>query len=191
MARVADIINNPRLFANLYAKELPDNTVYNDDNAPYIRSTQITPDVVEKLNTTIYDLPEQLSLRRINRVSFSTYNGERRSQSGQTQLPPWREYLPHFIGQLCEVTVSLNRSDLPKASGVGAMNETHRLTTELTKDAANFSYLGELPDQLGYILNNRPPDQPLAIGVRGNVSRLTVPELRNVFGNLRSLVESV
>jgi hypothetical protein len=193
MRRVAWLTrHDPHVFANLYAEELPEGETYNNINAPYVHSAQLTPDVVEKLDTTISDLPGALLRRGITRLSFSPYDAARKSQSGQTELPAWDLYLPSFAGKglIRQVVIPLNRDDLPPASGVEAMSYTHRLADELVKDTASPGKLGALPDQIACIVRNRPAGQVLDLTIGGNVSGLPPEQLQNVYGNLQMLVES-
>lgn len=190
MKRLAGIVADEALFGNLYAEELQAGKTYNDTNAPYTRSTHITPDVVEKLNTTIYRLPEELNRRGITKFSFDPYNAERSSQSGRTQLPPWESYLADFArqGLIRQITISLNRGDLPASSGMAPMVRTHQLAHELIRDSAAHAVLGPLPEQIACIIENQPAGQILDFTINGDVSGLSRPQLRNAYHNLGTLV---
>lgn len=187
MRRMAEIAGHEALFANMYAEELPPGKRY---DGPYTRSAILAPDVVESLGSSVSELPEQLRTRGITHISFDAYHATRKSQSGNTQLPPWEEYLPQFAAQglIRQVRFSLNRIDLPEASGIEAMAQTHDFASELIKDEARFSRLGPIPEQVSSIVQNHPLEQPLDFTVAGDVSGLRIESLRNAYHNLGRLM---
>lgn len=190
MARVAHMVNDTHLFGNLYAEELPTGQSYDHTVAPYVRSAQLTPDLTEKLGTTVKDLPDQLGERGITTLSFSSYNAARHPQTGKTTLAPWESYLADFTteGLIRQVTVSFNRKDLPKASGVEAMQTTHTLASRLVQDSVRISELGSFPDQLACIAENLPTAQPLDLCLSGDLTAFKPHQLQNAYHNLDDLI---
>jgi hypothetical protein len=140
-----------KLSANFHAGALVPGQIHTDTDEPFVPSIKISPDVTERLGIPVHDLP--LYFRRL---MYDPYAAARKSEHG-TALPSWEVYLPDLAEQgiIGTLGVSLNRGgELPDATGTEAMKETHFLGQELTRDTANPSRLGALPEQISNIYHN-------------------------------------
>lgn len=191
LKRIAQKLDVP--FANLYPEELPQGQVFTHQNAPYKRVAQLSPDLLEGLgvhpDNIVTGLPVTLKDCGIHQLSFSAYNAERKSQSGNTQLPHWSTYLADFArqGLIRQIAVSFNRNDLPGVTGQPAMDHTYTVADELIRERADPEYLGELPDQIKTIVDNHPAHLPLDFVIRGDISHYRPEQMQNAFRNLDAL----
>ena len=192
MVALSQVIDTPHLFGNIYPEELPPDKALTNNDVPFTRSTQISPDTVEKLGITTKNWPAILVIRGFEAFSFNPYHAIRRSQTGKTQLASWETYLPKLAGDnlIRQLVIPLNRGqDLPPQTDADALAEANRIAEELVKEDVNISDLGQLPEQVACIAR-QTPGTPIDFTLSGNLAGFRPQELATVFHNLDALASA-
>lgn len=195
MQRLAVSIADPNLFAVMppeaFTVKEGDRVSAVGNSTPYRRVAQISPDLLERLGVNdIGELPEALAEVDINAASLDLFHLSRKSQTGNTQLPPFREWLGAFVEQVPvrQIGVSINRAgELPPATGEAAAAETVRLGTALLQFKPRRKAVGDDMIDLLDIVRASQPELPLAITVVGRLGQLSVGQVSTILNNIKEV----
>jgi hypothetical protein len=194
MERLAMNIADPNLFAVMppeaFMVTQGERISAGGYSTPYQRVAQVSPDLLERLEVKdMGELPEALEQVGIEAASLDLFHLSRRSQTGNTQLPPFREWLGAFVQQVPvrQIGVSINRfNELPPATGEAAGAETMRLGTALLRYEPERGVGNDLPDLLSAVRAIQP-ELPLTVMVIGNLGHFSVGQMTTVLGNVKEV----